>query len=257
MALLEVRSLTKRFGGLTAVSELTFDVNEGEILGIIGPNGAGKSTVFNLICGTLKPTSGTLTFRGENITGLPPHKIAARGIARVFQGNVLFPESTVITNVLIGMHLHTGLRTFGFLFGGHHARRREKALRERAMEILELVGLADQADEVASSLPHGNQRHICLAIALATEPRLLLLDEPVTGMNAEEVAAMLETLRKLRREQGMTLVVVEHNMQAVMGLCDRIVTISYGKKICEGTPEQTCSDPAVIAAYLGAEDDVA
>lgn len=255
MALLEVRNLSKSFGGLAAVSELTFDVNEGEILGIIGPNGAGKSTVFNMISGAFKPTSGTLTFQGKNITGFPPHKIAALGVARVFQGNVLFPNSTVRENVVMGMHLHTGLSAFGFLLGGRGARRREKEMNARALEILELLGLADQADEVASSQPHGNQRHICLGIALACDPKLLLLDEPVTGMNAEEVSAMLDTVRMLRREKGLTLIVVEHNMKAVMGLCDRIVTISYGRMICEGSPEETCNNPAVIEAYLGAEDD--
>jgi branched-chain amino acid transport system ATP-binding protein len=152
------------------------------------------------------------------------------------------------------MHLHTNLSTFGFLFGSRGARRREKALRAKAMEILELVGLADQANEVASDQPHGKQRHICLAIALAAAPKLLLLDEPVTGMNAEEVSEMLDTIRMLRKDQGLTCIVVEHNMNAVMGLCDRIVTISYGKMICEGSPEETCANPAVIEAYLGTED---
>jgi branched-chain amino acid transport system ATP-binding protein len=255
LALLEVRGLSKSFGGLAAVSDLTFDVERSEIRGIIGPNGAGKSTIFNMICGSLKPTSGSLTFDDKNITGLPAHKVARRGIARVFQGNIMFPNSTVLENVLMGMHLHTGLSTFGFLLGGPGANRRNKALRTRGMEILEVLGLADQADEIASSQPHGNQRHICLGIALAAEPKLLLLDEPVTGMNAEEVETMLATIRMLRKEQGLTVIVVEHNMKAVMGLCDRIVTISYGKMICEGSPEVTCANPAVIEAYLGAEDD--
>jgi branched-chain amino acid transport system ATP-binding protein len=255
VALLEVRGLSKSFGGLAAVAELSFDVNEGEILGVIGPNGAGKSTIFNMVCGTFKPTSGTLTFAGKNITGLPAHKVASSGIARVFQGNVLFPDSTVLENVLMGMHLHTQLSTLGFVLGGTRAKRRDKAMRSRAMEILELLGLADQADEIASSQPHGNQRHICLGIAMAAEPKLLLLDEPVTGMNAEEVTAMLATIRMLRSEKGLTMIVVEHNMKVVMGLCDRIVTISYGRKICEGSPEETCVNPAVIEAYLGAEDD--
>jgi branched-chain amino acid transport system ATP-binding protein len=257
MALLEVRGLSKRFGGLDAVGDLTFNVNEGDILGIIGPNGAGKSTVFNMVCGSLKPTSGTLTFRGKNVTGLPPHKIARRGIARVFQGNVLFPNSTVVTNVLMGMHLHTKLSLFGFLLGGPGARRREGALRARATEILALVGLADEADTIASDLPHGNQRHLCLAIALAAEPKLLLLDEPVTGMNAEEVSEMLDLIRMLREKTGLTLIVIEHNMKAVMGLCDRIVAISYGKKIAEGSPQEIANNPTVIEAYLGAEDDAA
>jgi len=255
MALLEVCGLTKNFGGLAAVSELDFDVDEGEILGIIGPNGAGKSTVFNMICGSITPTSGTLIFRGENITGLPPHQIAKRGITRLFQGNVLFPNFTVVTNVLIGLHLHTNLGLFGFLFGSPSAHRREKALYSEAMGILKLVGLAGEADKIASSQPHGNQRHLCLAIALAAEPKLLLLDEPVTGMNTEEVLAMVATIKTLRKKRGITSIVVEHNMKAVMGLCDRIVTISYGKKIAEGSPKEIAAHPAVIEAYLGAEQD--
>jgi len=255
MALLEVRGLTKKFGGLAAVSGLDFDVNEGEILGIIGPNGAGKSTVFNMICGSIKPTSGTLIFRDGNITGLLPHQIAKRGITRLFQGNVLFHNFTVVTNVLIGLHLHTHLDLFGFLFGSPAAHRREKALHAKVMEILQLVGLADEADRMASSQPHGNQRLLCLAIALAAEPKLLLLDEPVTGMNAQEVSDMLATIKKLRKEKGITSIVVEHNMKAVMGLCDRIVTISYGKKIAEGSPKEISANPAVIEAYLGAEQD--
>ncbi|MCE5253221.1 MAG: ABC transporter ATP-binding protein [Actinomycetia bacterium] len=257
MALLEVRGLTKIFGGLTAVGDLSFDVNEGEIVGIIGPNGAGKSTVFNMVCGTLKPTAGTIKFRGKNITGLAPHKIAKKGIARVFQGNVLFPASTVLDNVVMGAHLHTQLDLFGFLFGGRRARRKEEAVRARAMEILELVGLADDADTLASDLPHGNQRHLCLAVALAVEPKLLLLDEPVTGMNAEEVSEMLDLIRMLREKTGLTLIVIEHNMKAVMGLCDRIVVISYGVKIAEGLPQEIANNPAVIEAYLGVEDDAA
>jgi branched-chain amino acid transport system ATP-binding protein len=252
MALLEVRGLTKHFGGLAAVSALDFDVNDGEILGIIGPNGAGKSTVFNLICGSIPPTSGRLTFQGKDITGLAPHQIARRGIARLFQGNALFPNFTVVTNVLAGFHLHTDLGVFGLLFGSPSARRREEVLRSKAMEILQFVGLAGEAERIASSQPHGNQRHLCLAIALAADPKLLLLDEPVTGMNDEEVSGMLAMIRSLRENRGMTCIIVEHNMKAVMGLCDRIVTICYGRKIAEGTPQETSANPAVIEAYLGA-----
>jgi branched-chain amino acid transport system ATP-binding protein len=255
MALLEVRGLTKYFGGLAAVSGLDFDVDEGEILAIIGPNGAGKSTVFNMICGSISPTSGTLIFRDENITGLSPHQIAKRGITRLFQGNVLFHNFTVVKNVLIGLHLHTQLGLFGFMFGSPSAHRREKVLYSKAMEILQWVGLAGEADKIVSSQPHGNQRLVCLAIALAAEPKLLLLDEPVTGMNAEEVSGMVALIKTLREERGMTSIVVEHNMKAVMGLCDRIVTISYGKKIAEGSPKEISANPAVIEAYLGAEQD--
>ena len=257
MALLEARGLSKRFGGLDAVSELDFDVNEGEILGIIGPNGAGKSTIFNMICGTFKPTSGTLVFRDKDITGYSSHRVARSGIARVFQGNVLFPSSTVLDNVVMGAHLHTRLSWFSFLFGGPSARRRDKALRTRAMEILELVGLSEDADTLASDLPHGNQRHLCLAVALAVEPKLLLLDEPVTGMTTEEVSEMLDLVRMLREKPGLTLVVIEHNMKAVMGLCDRIVVVSHGRKIAEGTSQMIANDPAVIEAYLGVDDDAA
>jgi len=253
MAILEVQGLTKKFGGLAAVSDLDFTVNEGEILGIIGPNGAGKSTVFNMIGGTFTPTSGTLTFKGESITGLQPHKIAKRGISRLYQGNVLFPNFTVIKNVLAGMHLHTNLSLFGFLFGTPSARRKEKILYSKAMELLEFVGLSGEADRIASSQPHGNQRHLCLAIALAAEPVLVLLDEPVTGMNDEEVSGMLDMIRIVREKRKITCIVVEHNMKAVMGLCDRIVTISYGKKIAEGSPKEISANPAVIEAYLGAD----
>jgi branched-chain amino acid transport system ATP-binding protein len=256
MAILEVRGLSKNFGGLAAVSELDFDVNEGEILGIIGPNGAGKSTIFNLIGGTIPPTSGKLMFQNKDITGLPPHKIAKRGITRLFQGNLLFPNFTVLTNVLAGFHLHTGLGLFGFLFGSPSAHRKEKILYSKAMEILEFVNLADQADKIASSQPHGNQRHLCLAIALAANPKLLLLDEPVTGMNDEEVTGMLEMIKTVREKKGITCIIVEHNMKAVMGLCNRIVTICYGKKIAEGSPKEISCNPTVIEAYLGAEQDV-
>jgi branched-chain amino acid transport system ATP-binding protein len=255
MALLKVRGLTKIFGGLEAVKDLDFNVNEGEILGIIGPNGAGKSTVYNMICGTISPTSGTVTFRDKNITGLPPHQIAKRGITRLFQGNVLFPNLTGVRNVLIGLHLHTDLGLFGFLFGSPSAHRQEKALYSKAMEILQFVGIPDEADREASSQPHGHQRLLGLAIALAAEPKLLLLDEPVTGMNAEEVSAMVATIKTLGKKMGITCIVVEHNMKAVMGLCDRIVAISHGKKIAEGSPKEISVHPDVVEAYLGAEQD--
>jgi branched-chain amino acid transport system ATP-binding protein len=256
MTLLEVSGLTKHFGGLAAVSKLDFEVKNKEILGMIGPNGAGKSTVFNMIGGSICPTSGKIIFQDDNITGLPPHRIAGKGITRLFQGNILFPNFTVVKNVMIGLHLQAGVNLFGFLLGGPSARRRENILHSKAMEILEMVGLSDVADEIASKQPHGKQRLLGLAIALATEPRLLLLDEPVTGMNAEEVAAMISLIKALRNKKRITCIVVEHNMKAIMGLCDRIVTLSYGKKIAEGSPREISENPSVIEAYLGAEQYV-
>jgi branched-chain amino acid transport system ATP-binding protein len=253
MALLEVFGLTKYFGGLAAVTQFDMYVEKGEIVGLIGPNGAGKSTVFNMIGGNILPTSGKVIFQGENITKLSPHQIAQRGIMRVFQGNILFLNFTVVKNVLIGLHLKTEIGLFGFLFGGPSTRRRENALYSKAMEILDLVGLVDEASEIASRQPHGKQRLLSLAIALASEPKLLLLDEPVTGMNAEEVSAMITMIKTLRDKKGINSIVVEHNMKAVMGLCDRIVTLSYGKKIAEGTPKEIAENPVVIEAYLGAE----
>lgn len=254
MALLEVRGLTRHFGGLAAVEDVNFDLNDGEILGMIGPNGAGKSTVFNMINGTITPTRGRVTFRGEDITGLPPHRIAQKGIVRLFQGNVLFPRFTVVKNVITGMHLHTNLGTFGFAFGTPFARRREKVLYEEAMEILRFVKLDDVANQIAASQPHGKQRLLGLAVALAAKPRLLLLDEPVTGMNAEEVVEMVNMIRALRESKGMTCMIVEHNMRVVMDICDRIITLSYGRKICDGSPQETAENPTVCEAYLGAED---
>lgn len=254
MALLEVRGLTRHFGGLAAVEDVDFDINDGEILGMIGPNGAGKSTVFNMISGTFPPTRGTIVFRGENITGLPSYRVAGKGIVRLFQGNVLFPNFTVIKNVIIGMHLHTGIDPFGFIFGTRAARKREKALYGEAMEILRFVKLDDVANEIASSQPHGKQRLLGLGVALAARPKLLLLDEPVTGMNAEEVVTMVDMIRATRASKGTTCMIVEHNMKVVMDLCDRIVTLCYGKKICDASPRETAENPQVCEAYLGAED---
>jgi branched-chain amino acid transport system ATP-binding protein len=256
MLLLEINNLTKHFGGLVALTDLNLNVHEGEILGLIGPNGAGKSTVFNMISGIFPPTRGICSFKGGDITGLPPHRIAKKGIARVFQGNVLFRNFTVLTNVLVGLHLHAKIGFWGSFFDTPYSHSCQEALHKRAMEILDLVGLSQKADELAANLPHGNQRLLCLAIALASEPELLLLDEPVTGMNAEEVSEMVSMIRKLRDERGLTSIVVEHNVRVVMSLCDRIAVLSYGKKIAEGLPKEIAANPAVIEAYLGAEQDV-
>lgn len=254
--MLEVVGLTKYFGGLAAVVDLDLYVHEKEIFGLIGPNGAGKTTILNMLAGSLRPKSGRVFFQGEDVTNLPPHSRAQRGIARVFQSNTVFPDLPVKTNVRAGLHLHSKIGFWeSFLGRKHSTDYQEKVLGEKTMEVLQLVGLYDERDKAATSLPHASQRTLCLAIALATEPSLLLLDEPVTGMNAEEVAAMLSVIRTVRDEKGITCILVEHNIRAVMNVCERIAVVNYGKKIAEGTPGEIAENPAVIEAYLGVEED--
>jgi branched-chain amino acid transport system ATP-binding protein len=254
--LLETIGLTKYFGGLAAVIELNLKVHQKEIFGLIGPNGAGKTTILNMIAGSLLPNSGQVVFMGEDVTKLPPHNRAQRGIARVFQANTVFPDIPVVANVRVGSHLHSKIGFWESFFGMKNSTdRREKLLYEKIIENLQLVGLYEERDKVATSLPHASQRILCLAIALATEPSLLLLDEPVTGMNAEEVAYMLSVIRKLRNERGITCILVEHNIRAVMNVCERIAVVNYGKKIAEGSPREISENQAVIEAYLGAEED--
>jgi branched-chain amino acid transport system ATP-binding protein len=255
--LLELSGLAKRFGGLIACRDVDLKVYQNEILGLIGPNGAGKSTLLNMIAGTLKPTKGKLVFKGEDITRLQAQDRSLKGIGRVFQGNVLFRRLSVRENILLGMHDRTGRGFWGSLVESRHSRVIEHTMEEKVSEILELVGLTGKREEVALNLPHGEQRLLCLAVALAGQPELLLLDEPVTGMNAEEVSNMLAVIRVLKRDKGLTSIVVEHNMRAVMSLCDRIAVISYGEKIADGTPDEISKDHAVIEAYLGADQHVA
>jgi branched-chain amino acid transport system ATP-binding protein len=254
MTLIEIKGLRKSFGGLAAISELDFGVSQSEIVGLIGPNGAGKTTLFNLINGFLAPSSGEVVFRGERISGLKPHEIARRGIGRTFQQSVLFMGSSVFDNVFTGFHLEYRTRLLQQFLHTAAALREEEAIKQKTMDILEYMGLASLKDELAVNLPHGHQRILSICVALASTPSILLLDEPVTGMNPNETLHAVGLIRKLR-EQGITIVLVEHDMKAVMSLCDRVVVLSYGRKIAEGLPEEIRENKVVIEAYLGAEGD--
>ncbi|MCY0149265.1 ABC transporter ATP-binding protein [Hoeflea sp. G2-23] len=236
--LLRAANLTCRFGGLVAVSDLSFELNRGEILGLIGPNGAGKSTTFNLISGFYKPTSGEVFIDGVNVTGKPAEKICVHGLARTFQHSSLMRGMTVRDNVLIG--------AIGSLRRGSH-----KARMVRTEETAEMLGLSDYLDEEAGTLPHGIQRLVSIAIAFATRPRLLCLDEPLTGLNQTEVINTLKVFERIRTEHGASILLVEHNMKAVMQICDRIVVLHHGKKLATGSPLDVRRDEKVIAAYLG------
>lgn len=247
--MLEIRNLSRNFGGLAAVSNLSFSVGENEIRGLIGPNGAGKTTTFNVISGFYPPSAGKVLFRGEDVSGMRTSAIAARGLVRTFQATTLFQPLTVMENVLVGCHLQARTGPFRALFGAD--RRGDAAARELSLEILDFFGLGERRDEQASSLPHGLQRVLGVAVAFAANPKLLLLDEPFTGMNAEEIRQMMEIVRKVR-DRGVTLLLVEHDMRAVMGLCDRITVLDFGKLLAEGTPDEVRRHPDVIAAYLGA-----
>ena len=234
--LLVVQGLTRRFGGLLAINDLNFEVREGEVLGLIGPNGAGKSTTFNVISGFYRPTAGRLTFRGEDITGLSTTAVSRRGLVRTFQHGSLLRDMTVHDNILVGtMH---GLR---------HHREREQRIQETAA----LLGLDTMLDLVAGTLPHGHQRMLSIAIAFAARPVLLCLDEPLTGLNATEVAAELAIMRRIREEFATSILLVDHNMRAVMRICDRIVVLNHGQLLAEGTPLEIRGNQAVIRAYLG------
>jgi branched-chain amino acid transport system ATP-binding protein len=251
MAILQVKGLTKEFGGLVAVDHLDLEMNKGEILGLIGPNGAGKSTVFNVISGYFKPSAGKVFFKGEDITGLRMDKIASIGLVRTFQHTLLYSDLTVRENVLAGLHLHYKSGLFDALFGFRTAHKRTE-LERRATELMEVLGLATRSNERSGDLPHGYQRLLGMAIALSSNnPDMIMLDEPVTGMNAEETASTMSMIRRIKQEMGITVLLVEHNMKAVMELCERIIVLNYGKKIAEGSPKEIRQNIAVIEAYLG------
>jgi branched-chain amino acid transport system ATP-binding protein len=248
MPLLEARNLTKHFGGLAAVNQVTFKVDEGEIVGLIGPNGAGKTTCFNLLSGFLKPTAGTIVFGGEDITRLRSHEVAGRGLVRTFQLTTLFQDMTALENVLIGMHLHSR-QTLRHVLWNRYVFPLDEVADSR--DILEFSGLGAHGDQLARNLPHGHQRVLGIAMALAARPRLLLLDEPVTGMNLEESGKVMALVKTIR-DRGTTILLVEHNMKAVMGTCERIIVLNFGQKLAEGTPTEVSTSSAVIEAYLGA-----
>jgi branched-chain amino acid transport system ATP-binding protein len=246
---LEIRQLTRRFSGLVAVNEVSFAVEPGEIFGLIGPNGAGKTTLFNIITGLIPPSSGQLMYEQRRINKLRPHQIAGQGIARTFQNLRLFGNLSVLENVAIARHIHqkTGI------LGHASALKEERQTKLKALELLELVGLAEKAEQTARNLAYGDQRRLEVARALALEPRLLLLDEPAAGMNPNEKAALSQLIRDIRQRFGLTVILIEHHVPLVMGLCDRIAVLNFGQLIALGTPETVRQDPAVITAYLGAE----
>ena len=247
--LLELKGLTKHFGGLAAVSQFDMVVNKEEIVGLIGPNGAGKTTIFNSITGVYPPTRGQVIYDGTDITGKKPHKIAEFGIGRTFQMNPLFGDFTVLQNVSASFHLHPRSSLINIYFNTATYRRNEAYILEQSFEILRLVGLEQVKDDLARNLPHGYQKMLGVARALATRPKLLLLDEPLAGMNPSEIEFTLMNIRKTR-QQGVTVLIVEHNMQ-ILDLCDRVVVISFGQKICEGLPREVRENQDVIIAYLG------
>ncbi|MFH0915727.1 MAG: ABC transporter ATP-binding protein [bacterium] len=250
MAILELQGLRKQFGELVAVDDVDMSVEEGEIRGLIGPNGSGKTTIFNCITGFLRPTGGKVIWQGEDITGKPPHEVAGKGLAHTFQLTNLFRDMTALQNVVMACHLHTGVGLFGQFLMTKRTKQRDREIEKKSAGILETMGIVDVKDEIAGDLPHGYQEALGVAIALATVPKILLLDEPVTGMNPTETKDMMERIRSLR-DQGITILLVEHDMKAVMSTCEKITVVNFGKKISEGDPEGVCSHEEVIEAYLG------
>jgi branched-chain amino acid transport system ATP-binding protein len=249
--MLEIKGLTKQFGGLLAVSNFDMNVNKGDIVGLIGPNGAGKSTMFNLITGVFPPTKGQVIFEGKDITHKKPHQVAAEGIGRTFQLNPLFADFTVLQNVTASFHLKPKSSLFDIYFNTLTYRKNEVFIMEKSLEILELVGLDKVKDELAKNLPHGYQKMLGVARALATQPKLILMDEPLGGMNPSEIEFSLNAISKTR-QNGVTVLIVEHNMQ-ILDLCDRVVVINFGQKVCEGLPEDVRVNEDVCRAYFGSE----
>ncbi|MFT0891594.1 ABC transporter ATP-binding protein [Pseudochelatococcus sp. G4_1912] len=252
--MLKLDAISKRFGGLKVLDDVSLTVPQGAIFGLIGPNGAGKTTVFNLITGLIPVTSGKITFDGADLAGLPPHKITRLGIARTFQNIRTFKEMTLLENVLVGRHGHVNYNFVQALFSLPTYRAQEAAARSRALELLSWVGLEGKAHEIADTLSYGEQRRLEIARALATEPRLLLLDEPVAGMNPAEKTELMDAIRKIN-ERGYTVFLIEHDMRFVMGLCEQVAVLNFGRIITCDRPEAVRANPEVIEAYLGRDDD--
>lgn len=249
--LLRVEHLTMDFDGLRALNDCSFSVAAGEIYAVIGPNGAGKSTLFNVVCGLYRPTQGAVYFRGRRVDRLPPHRVSRMGLARSFQNLELFKGMTAVENVMVGLHRHLGYGFLRALARDPGVRGKEKAGRTKALELLGFLGIERYADAAAEDLPYGVQKKVEVARALAADPVLLLLDEPAAGLNDAETAELMATVRRIRDERGITVLLVEHNMRFVMGLSDRVCVLNYGSILAEGRPDEVRSDPRVIKAYLG------
>lgn len=248
--ILDAKKISKYFGGLKAVDDVDMQIKKGEVFGVIGPNGAGKTTFFNVASGLVSPSSGEVWLNGENITNKKPENIAKRGIARTFQNIKLFEDMTVLDNIKIGFHLNTKSNMFDAVIHTKRYKREEEMVSEKGIELLEQIGLSEYTDMMAGNLAYGTQRKVEIARALAMNPEILLLDEPAAGMNPNETKSLLNFVKQLNRE-GFTIVVIEHDMKFIMNICDRILVLNYGRKICEGTPEMIKNDPNVIEAYFG------